>query len=630
MFFFFKQKTAYEIASCLVGSEMCIRDSINAEYMGTFLILSSVYVMVMNVVCSNGVYLTGAAASTEICKGLGMKFSTDCVTADLAFCQGLGLSGELCTTDGSSNTAIHCVLPDCDAGLFAGVATKTADTCAAAGFGYSNPNCVAPVAATVCVATANPFSGIICKSSGSHDKACARFGNSATCTTALYLWDTTALKCKLAADETDCWRYGMKKQSVSGTGPCQAFGGDCPITDSDLFDNSLTGVSKCKPKTLVGCAILGYKLGADGYCSKHVTDCSAWGDSSLFTFSAGTCLPTSANVKVAACATLGLAADAGAVKCAKATADSSCPVDNALLWKKQAGLYCTPVSKLGCDRLGLKYNAANSKCEVPTNDGTCPTSNAKLWQYSSTYIRCIPQTEAACLILGLSLNSATPAYCDAPVADANCPINSVYFFKKDTTNGNCYPIQAAACQALGLKFTAGTPNKCELPAKQEECPTTESKSNIWSLETTTTQRCKALHDKACYHIGLKKSGNYCDLMSSVECTGLLTSDYFDLSTTTKLCLPKSKEACLRQSMIFTDVSTPCGAPFNDKTCQNLNAGLKYYTTDSPAFDFGCTASDSTQQTAICLQIGHIGGTNKCELVAVSSLDTGYSLSLIHI
>ena len=27
IFFFFKQKTAYEIASCLVGSEMCIRDS---------------------------------------------------------------------------------------------------------------------------------------------------------------------------------------------------------------------------------------------------------------------------------------------------------------------------------------------------------------------------------------------------------------------------------------------------------------------------------------------------------------------------------------------------------------------------------------------------------------------------
>ncbi len=26
-FFFFKQKTAYEIAQCLVGSEMCIRDS---------------------------------------------------------------------------------------------------------------------------------------------------------------------------------------------------------------------------------------------------------------------------------------------------------------------------------------------------------------------------------------------------------------------------------------------------------------------------------------------------------------------------------------------------------------------------------------------------------------------------
>ena len=29
--FFFKQKTAYEIASCLVGSEMCIRDSLVRE-----------------------------------------------------------------------------------------------------------------------------------------------------------------------------------------------------------------------------------------------------------------------------------------------------------------------------------------------------------------------------------------------------------------------------------------------------------------------------------------------------------------------------------------------------------------------------------------------------------------------
>src|SRR5674476_511249 len=27
MFFFFKQKTAYEISACLVGSQMCIRDS---------------------------------------------------------------------------------------------------------------------------------------------------------------------------------------------------------------------------------------------------------------------------------------------------------------------------------------------------------------------------------------------------------------------------------------------------------------------------------------------------------------------------------------------------------------------------------------------------------------------------
>eukprot|EP00658_Telonema_sp_P-2_P036078 TRINITY_DN26155_c0_g1_i1.p1 TRINITY_DN26155_c0_g1~~TRINITY_DN26155_c0_g1_i1.p1 ORF type:complete len:286 (+),score=70.79 TRINITY_DN26155_c0_g1_i1:87-944(+) len=32
VFFFFKQKTAYEMLRSLVGSEMCIRDSINAEY----------------------------------------------------------------------------------------------------------------------------------------------------------------------------------------------------------------------------------------------------------------------------------------------------------------------------------------------------------------------------------------------------------------------------------------------------------------------------------------------------------------------------------------------------------------------------------------------------------------------
>src|SRR5674476_1646703 len=30
-FFFFKQKTAYEISACLVGSEMCIRDSLHPD-----------------------------------------------------------------------------------------------------------------------------------------------------------------------------------------------------------------------------------------------------------------------------------------------------------------------------------------------------------------------------------------------------------------------------------------------------------------------------------------------------------------------------------------------------------------------------------------------------------------------
>ena len=32
-FFFFKQKTAYEIASCLVGSEMCIRDRLGCLHL---------------------------------------------------------------------------------------------------------------------------------------------------------------------------------------------------------------------------------------------------------------------------------------------------------------------------------------------------------------------------------------------------------------------------------------------------------------------------------------------------------------------------------------------------------------------------------------------------------------------
>ena len=31
VFFFFKQKTAYEISACLVGSEMCIRDRARTE-----------------------------------------------------------------------------------------------------------------------------------------------------------------------------------------------------------------------------------------------------------------------------------------------------------------------------------------------------------------------------------------------------------------------------------------------------------------------------------------------------------------------------------------------------------------------------------------------------------------------
>ena len=40
-FFFFKQKTAYEISACLVGSEMCIRDSAKSE--GIEFVICSTY-----------------------------------------------------------------------------------------------------------------------------------------------------------------------------------------------------------------------------------------------------------------------------------------------------------------------------------------------------------------------------------------------------------------------------------------------------------------------------------------------------------------------------------------------------------------------------------------------------------
>ena len=40
LFFFFKQKTAYEISACLVGSEMCIRDSLSTDERKAALVLS--------------------------------------------------------------------------------------------------------------------------------------------------------------------------------------------------------------------------------------------------------------------------------------------------------------------------------------------------------------------------------------------------------------------------------------------------------------------------------------------------------------------------------------------------------------------------------------------------------------
>ena len=41
--FFFKQKTAYEIASCLVGSEMCIRDSTIIKHVFMFVFQRSAH-----------------------------------------------------------------------------------------------------------------------------------------------------------------------------------------------------------------------------------------------------------------------------------------------------------------------------------------------------------------------------------------------------------------------------------------------------------------------------------------------------------------------------------------------------------------------------------------------------------
>eukprot|EP01017_Pseudomicrothorax_dubius_P038161 TRINITY_DN567_c0_g1_i3.p1 TRINITY_DN567_c0_g1~~TRINITY_DN567_c0_g1_i3.p1 ORF type:complete len:296 (+),score=77.57 TRINITY_DN567_c0_g1_i3:42-929(+) len=61
MFFFFKQKTAYEISACLVGSEMCIRD----RYMGNRKIMRKVTLLSFVLCAVIGLALTSHLAPTE-------------------------------------------------------------------------------------------------------------------------------------------------------------------------------------------------------------------------------------------------------------------------------------------------------------------------------------------------------------------------------------------------------------------------------------------------------------------------------------------------------------------------------------------------------------------------------------
>eukprot|EP00658_Telonema_sp_P-2_P010654 TRINITY_DN1401_c0_g2_i2.p1 TRINITY_DN1401_c0_g2~~TRINITY_DN1401_c0_g2_i2.p1 ORF type:complete len:308 (-),score=56.89 TRINITY_DN1401_c0_g2_i2:335-1258(-) len=57
-FFFFKQKTAYEMLRSLVGSEMCIRDSINAEYGGTpCTAMRELLLILLSLACSRAVQM---------------------------------------------------------------------------------------------------------------------------------------------------------------------------------------------------------------------------------------------------------------------------------------------------------------------------------------------------------------------------------------------------------------------------------------------------------------------------------------------------------------------------------------------------------------------------------------------
>ena len=79
VFFFFKQKTAYEMLRSLVGSEMCIRDSSRecllniTEGYNSFLILASAWspIKTSRLVSRNCLLYTSDAADDLLCVDLG-------------------------------------------------------------------------------------------------------------------------------------------------------------------------------------------------------------------------------------------------------------------------------------------------------------------------------------------------------------------------------------------------------------------------------------------------------------------------------------------------------------------------------------------------------------------------------
>lgn len=94
----------------------------------TLLVFSSLSLYVISATtCSNGA-LAGSTLDADKCKLKGMKYTdaSNCAAADLSFCQGLGLTGDLCTPDSGSNTGTHCVPINCSEGTYTGAGSSAA------------------------------------------------------------------------------------------------------------------------------------------------------------------------------------------------------------------------------------------------------------------------------------------------------------------------------------------------------------------------------------------------------------------------------------------------------------------------------------------------------------------------